>query len=161
MLLPRIQVGLACLYLSFLQFVVRASRSGVADWASLNTTVGGRLHITLPFELPCFSTFNGQPVSSDPSACKTIQENYTQAGFRIQHFGAYMNVRNLITDRSHYLMYISSLYGRHARKPEKVAYLTTPMCLIRLHSTGPIARRAIFRLIMCVESPAGFSREYV
>lgn len=81
------------LLFALLPLLVGASASPTtADWNALNATVGGRLHATLPFELPCFSTFNGQSVAANLSACATIQQNYTQAEFRLQHFGAYMDV---------------------------------------------------------------------
>ncbi len=82
--------------LALLPLMVEAAPT-TADWNALNATVGGRLHATLPFELPCFSTFDGRPVDVDPSACATVQLNYTQAKFRLQHFGAYMDVCFLST----------------------------------------------------------------
>lgn len=60
------------------------------NWNALNASVGGRLHATIPFELPCFSTFGGESVVPDPAACAMTQENYTDPVFRVARFGAYM-----------------------------------------------------------------------
>ncbi|KAJ3491203.1 hypothetical protein NLI96_g878 [Meripilus lineatus] len=59
-------------------------------WNDLNTTIGGRLHVGEPFEKACFSTFNGNPINPDASACSALQQNYTNPLFRVQQFGAYM-----------------------------------------------------------------------
>ncbi|KAJ7461116.1 hypothetical protein FB451DRAFT_1269005 [Mycena latifolia] len=63
-----------------------------AQWRALNATVGGRLFAAAPFALPCFSLYNNQNVSVDPQACSAIQANYTSPNFRVEHFGANMNV---------------------------------------------------------------------
>ncbi|KAI0646623.1 FAD-binding domain-containing protein [Trametes meyenii] len=57
---------------------------------ALNRTVGGRLRSAVPFERPCFSTYEGERVSADHAACSAIQSNYTDPTFRVTHFGAYM-----------------------------------------------------------------------
>ncbi|KZT68409.1 isoamyl alcohol oxidase [Daedalea quercina L-15889] len=58
--------------------------------AVLNATVGGRLHEAVPWELPCFSEYNGTSVTPDEAACAAIQANYTSPFERAKHFGAYM-----------------------------------------------------------------------
>lgn len=63
-----------------------------SQWAALNGSVAGRLQLSKPFELPCFSSFKAQPVPSDPEACAAVQANYTDPAFRSKQFGAYMNV---------------------------------------------------------------------
>ncbi|EPT05701.1 hypothetical protein FOMPIDRAFT_1045016 [Fomitopsis schrenkii] len=60
------------------------------ELALLNLTVGGRLHQATPWELPCFSEYNGEPVAPDAVACAAIQANYTSPFERVKHFGAYM-----------------------------------------------------------------------
>ncbi|EKM56474.1 uncharacterized protein PHACADRAFT_92497 [Phanerochaete carnosa HHB-10118-sp] len=60
------------------------------QWAALNCSVDGHLHLSRPFELPCFSLFEGQAVSPDSAACTAVQANYTDPVFRSEHFGAYM-----------------------------------------------------------------------
>ena len=62
------------------------------QWAALNRSVQGRLHIATPLSLPCFSSFNGQPSEPDPNACALVQQNYTEPDFRSEHFGSFMNV---------------------------------------------------------------------
>ncbi|KAK7689560.1 hypothetical protein QCA50_007352 [Cerrena zonata] len=59
-------------------------------WDALNTTVNGRLSVSIPFSKPCFSSFEGQPVQPDQSACSAIQKNYTDAVTRVNDFSAYM-----------------------------------------------------------------------
>lgn len=61
-------------------------------WASLNASAGGNLHLSVPFELPCFSSFEGTPVQPNPTACAVVQQNYTSPVFRSAHYEAYMNV---------------------------------------------------------------------
>ncbi|KAI0938398.1 hypothetical protein AcW1_001860 [Taiwanofungus camphoratus] len=56
----------------------------------LNNTVGGRLNTAVPWELPCFSTYNGTSVTPNETECATIQEYYTVPTFRVTNFGAYM-----------------------------------------------------------------------
>ncbi len=73
----------------------RYSQEENRQWAALNTTVSGRLYATVPFELPCFSTYNGHPVTTDAAACTSIQDNYTDPVFRVAHFGAYMIVSSI------------------------------------------------------------------
>ncbi|KAJ7717139.1 FAD-binding domain-containing protein [Mycena metata] len=63
-----------------------------AQWHTLNTTVGGRLHAATPFSLPCFSKYNNLTVSVDEASCAAIQANYTSPTFRLQSFSANMNV---------------------------------------------------------------------
>lgn len=63
------------------------------ELALLNLTVGGRLHQATPWELPCFSEYDGESVTPDEPACAAIQANYTSPFERVKHFGAYMMVR--------------------------------------------------------------------
>ena len=62
----------------------------------LNATLGGRVHAAVPFEKPCFSTYEGKPNARDNATCAAIQANYTDPTFRVQHFGAYMLVRTTL-----------------------------------------------------------------
>ncbi len=78
---------------STLTLLARSSQGASAgEWTNLNVTVDGRLHTAVPFELPCFSKYEGLPVTTDAAACTSIQENYTDPNFRAAHFGAYMDV---------------------------------------------------------------------
>jgi FAD/FMN-containing dehydrogenase len=60
-------------------------------WQSLNQTVQGRLHTAAPLSLPCFSTYNGQLVSPNPSICAEIQAGYTSGDFRAQFYNGFAN----------------------------------------------------------------------
>ncbi|KAJ7679662.1 FAD-binding domain-containing protein [Mycena rosella] len=69
-----------------------SSTASPTQWRALNATVGGRLRSSTPFALPCFALYNNQSVPMDLQACSAIQENYTSPNFRLEHFGANMNV---------------------------------------------------------------------
>ncbi|KAJ5978032.1 hypothetical protein N7501_001374 [Penicillium viridicatum] len=56
-----------------------------------NVTVGGRAQLLTPFSLPCFSSYNGEPVARDDAACATIQENYSDPWLRTNSPNGYMN----------------------------------------------------------------------
>ncbi|KAG6827235.1 hypothetical protein H0H93_015753, partial [Arthromyces matolae] len=58
-------------------------------WASLNATLGGRLHVAEPFARSCFSTYNGKSVAVNVTACDTRRTNYTNTFFRDSVAGAY------------------------------------------------------------------------
>ncbi|KAJ6184164.1 hypothetical protein N7519_005465 [Penicillium mononematosum] len=69
-------------------------RSTVAKDCSLNdfnATVGGRVQNLTPFSLPCFSSYNGNPVARDNAACAAIQENYSDPWMRTNSPNGYMN----------------------------------------------------------------------
>lgn len=142
MLLNTGSAPLAILYSLLVIVVACASSSRATDWKALNATVGGRLHATLPFELPCFSTFNGVPVAADPDACSLVQQNYTQADFRIQHFSAYMIVCSshilIVSAVSYAPNRLESLNGRHVRPREKDVFSMTRTQAIHSPLKGPI-----------------------
>lgn len=48
----------------------------VHDWDKLNLTVGGRLFAGIPWAEPCFSSFNGKPVTPDSARCAFVQQNF-------------------------------------------------------------------------------------
>lgn len=56
-----------------------------------NATVGGRAQLLTPFSLPCFSSYNGKPVTPDNAACAAIQENYSDPWLRTNSPNGYMN----------------------------------------------------------------------
>jgi FAD/FMN-containing dehydrogenase len=56
-----------------------------------NATVGGRVQNLTPFSLPCFSSYNGNPVARDNAACAAIQENYSDPWMRTNSPNGYMN----------------------------------------------------------------------
>lgn len=60
-------------------------------WSTLNATVGGRLHQAKPFSLPCFSIYEGEPLTPNATACAQIQKNYTSSSLRTQFYNGFMN----------------------------------------------------------------------
>ncbi|PPQ65646.1 hypothetical protein CVT24_011800 [Panaeolus cyanescens] len=46
------------------------------EWATLNSTVQGRLGVGEPWPMPCYSQYNGNLVAPDPSRCQFVQDNY-------------------------------------------------------------------------------------
>lgn len=68
-----------------------ASTPKSLSWDTLNQTVGGRLFAATPLSLPCFSSYNGQAVTPDPSACAEIQAGYTSGDFRAQIYNGFAN----------------------------------------------------------------------
>lgn len=69
-----------------------ASSISTSQWAQLNETVGGRLQRALPYSAPCFSIVNGLNVTPDVELCTIRQENFTNPFYRIEQFGAWMEV---------------------------------------------------------------------
>ncbi|KAJ3497149.1 hypothetical protein NLG97_g2120 [Lecanicillium saksenae] len=57
---------------------------------SLNRTLGGRVQRVEPLALPCFSSFEGQPVDKDEAMCSERQANYTNPLYRRELPGGYM-----------------------------------------------------------------------
>ncbi|KAI0835054.1 FAD-binding domain-containing protein [Hypoxylon sp. FL0890] len=64
-----------------------------AIWTMLNASVGGRLHATRPFSLPCFSLYNGNTVAVDEVACSQIRDNYTTNSIHAEAPSGYMNLQ--------------------------------------------------------------------
>ncbi|OBZ77659.1 6-hydroxy-D-nicotine oxidase [Grifola frondosa] len=61
-----------------------------SNWLALNDTVGGRLHIAVPFSEPCFSTYEGKFITPNITACSSIEQSYVDPTFRVNYFGAWM-----------------------------------------------------------------------
>ncbi|KAI1765014.1 FAD-binding domain-containing protein [Hypoxylon sp. FL1150] len=61
--------------------------------ATLNASVGGRLHTTVPFALPCYSSYNGNSVEVDEAACTLIRNNYTTNSIYAEAPDGYMNLQ--------------------------------------------------------------------
>ncbi|OTA52720.1 isoamyl alcohol oxidase [Hypoxylon sp. EC38] len=62
-------------------------------WSALNVSVGGRLHATRPFALPCYSLYNGNSIAVDEAACSLIRDNYTTNSIRAEAPNGYMNLQ--------------------------------------------------------------------
>jgi hypothetical protein len=58
---------------------------------NFNATVGGHVQPLTPFSLPCFSSYNGNPVARDDAACAVIQANYSDPWLRTNSPSGYMN----------------------------------------------------------------------
>lgn len=68
----------------------------MADWKTLNATVGGRLHVAKPLAEPCYSTYqnsSGEFAFSDKAACSIIKASYLDSHFHANQLGGYLNVR--------------------------------------------------------------------
>lgn len=57
---------------------------------ALNRTLDGRIQPVEPLALPCFSSFEGQPVPRDEALCLERQANYTSPLYRRELPGGYM-----------------------------------------------------------------------
>ncbi|PQE26736.1 isoamyl alcohol oxidase protein [Rutstroemia sp. NJR-2017a BVV2] len=60
-------------------------------WAALNKSVSGHLHSATPLSLPCFSVYEGRPVTPNAEACAQIQANYTSSDYRAEFYNGFMN----------------------------------------------------------------------
>jgi FAD/FMN-containing dehydrogenase len=65
-----------------------------SDWAALNASVGGRLFSAEPFARPCFSVWEGQPVTPDAAQCAVIQDNYFNGSYRTNFYSGFMHSYN-------------------------------------------------------------------
>ncbi|KAI2615804.1 FAD-binding domain-containing protein [Hypomontagnella submonticulosa] len=65
-------------------------------WATLNASVGGRLHPARPFSLPCYSMYNGNEVAVDEAVCSLVRKNYTTNSVRAEAPEGYMNLQGEI-----------------------------------------------------------------
>lgn len=59
----------------------------VAEFNTLNATIGGRLRSATPLALPCFSNYDGKSVTPDPQACSVAQANYDTWTYRSLRYG--------------------------------------------------------------------------
>ena len=69
--------------------------SGV-QWASLNASVGGRLHADgAPFARACFDQYeiDEELSGKNQEACNALQSGYLSEKYRLPHFGSAMTVR--------------------------------------------------------------------
>lgn len=71
-------------------------RPSVADGETcnlphFNTTTQGRVQELKPFSLPCFSNYNGQPVTPNRAACTSVQRDYFNPWARTDDPNGYMN----------------------------------------------------------------------
>ncbi|RFU31619.1 hypothetical protein B7463_g4707, partial [Scytalidium lignicola] len=83
--------AVALLLLALSPVTCRAAGTIIKSLDALNSTVHGRVRVNVPFELPCFSSYEGQALELDAAACLAIQQDYASPAFRAEHPGAYMN----------------------------------------------------------------------
>ncbi|KAK8016638.1 hypothetical protein PG993_014827 [Apiospora rasikravindrae] len=86
--------ALSLIFICHILATAAAVQTAVSDsdlWASLNTTLNGRLRQSEPLSRPCFSNFDGQSVSLDEAACAAVRNNYTTNAFRDEQPAGYMN----------------------------------------------------------------------
>ncbi|KAF9262540.1 FAD-binding domain-containing protein [Marasmius fiardii PR-910] len=60
------------------------------QWDKLGGLLEGRLHAATPISSPCFSIVNGQEVQPNETACREVQEGYTDPDFRLLRASAFM-----------------------------------------------------------------------
>jgi len=74
-----------------------------SQWASLNSSVSGRLAKGAPLAKPCYSFYNGSVVAPDAAQCSAVQSGYTDEQFIADNYGGYQNVcpesHRLVTDQ--------------------------------------------------------------
>ncbi|KAK7914130.1 hypothetical protein PG985_011833 [Apiospora marii] len=75
----------------FLESGVAHAANDQDIWASLNSTLNGRLRRLEPLAKPCFPNFAGQPVPLDEAACTAVRSNYTTNAFRAEQPAGFMN----------------------------------------------------------------------
>lgn len=68
-----------------------ASVASALDITALNATTHGHVYENRPFALPCFSSYNGRPIASNPDGCAFVQDNYTSPTARGAVPDGYMN----------------------------------------------------------------------
>ncbi|KAJ7640893.1 FAD-binding domain-containing protein [Mycena polygramma] len=64
------------------------------QWAALNSSVAGRLHVGIPLARPCFSLADAAVAgSTDATECAAVRQGWNNSLFLVEQFGAYMNVQ--------------------------------------------------------------------
>lgn len=74
--------------------LVEAGASYASSWQALNATVGGRLRISAPIALPCFSQFGRVFNHVDDVRCTTVREDWKKGTLRTNFPGAFMNLQS-------------------------------------------------------------------
>lgn len=59
------------------------------EWASLNSSVGGRLGAGRPIDLPCYANYNGTANNPDLATCNKTQSMKSNSNFIADYFGGY------------------------------------------------------------------------
>lgn len=64
-----------------------------AQWAALNSSVGGRLFAGRPIDLPCYLNYNGTLNTPNAAVCNQTQSMKQDSNFIANNFGGYEYVR--------------------------------------------------------------------
>ena len=75
--------------------VAIAHERAYQEFGILNATIGGRLQSAKPLALPCFSNYDGHPVTPDLQACSFAQDNYDSQPYRSLRYGNTLSVSYL------------------------------------------------------------------
>ncbi|KAJ7754480.1 FAD-binding domain-containing protein [Mycena metata] len=62
------------------------------QWAALNSSIGGRLHVGIPLARPCF-TLADTAGNINATECAAVRQGWTNNLFLVEQFGAYMNTQ--------------------------------------------------------------------
>ena len=60
-------------------------------WTQLNSSLGGKLRMGLPYDGPCYETYQDGQTAYNLVECALIEANLTQAEALIQDFGSWVN----------------------------------------------------------------------
>jgi hypothetical protein len=63
-----------------------------SNLTAFNSSNNGRVAHGVPLAEPCYSNYNGDAVTPNPSECATVQAGYDNSTFIAQNFGGYQNV---------------------------------------------------------------------
>lgn len=92
--------GFSSFILAVADLVVASAAGGVCNTIDtiekLNKTVHGQVHINRPYSLPCFSSYEGEPVARDEAACARVQASYGSIKARVNVPGAYVGAQSEI-----------------------------------------------------------------
>lgn len=140
------------------------------DWADLNSTTGGHLHLAVPFARPCFQDAKTLGGTFDSTQCTIVMREYTDDGM----FFDIPRSRNpnpetnrcsvvklwcihectfyLVTCKSHLILNLSRLNGRRAKLLLHNVYLigTTPVTFQQLIPHKLCALKEVSLTITCV-----------
>jgi len=94
----------------------------VAEFNTLNATIGGRLQSATPLALPCFSNYDGKSVTPDPQACSVAQANYDTWTYRSLRYGNTMAVSCTFNSSCLLISHFSRAPGKHVSLVMKVVY---------------------------------------
>ncbi|KAI2642240.1 FAD-binding domain-containing protein [Xylaria nigripes] len=63
-------------------------------WRRLNATVDGRLRVSTPIALPCFTSYEGLPNVVDDARCSIVREGWRTGDLRTNFPGSFVNLQS-------------------------------------------------------------------